>query len=89
MTKTIHRPRGRCPEMVKFLQDYVEGTLDSDVAARFERHLSTCPGCVAFLNTYRETVRIGRSLREEEVPPDLKERILATIPRREGKGLGK
>ena len=76
------RPRGRCPAMVNFLQDYVDGALPAADRAHFDRHLKDCPGCVAFLHTYRETVRIGRTLTEEGIPEGLKERILAAIPRR-------
>lgn len=81
------RPRGRCPEMVKFLQDYVDGTLPAADRARFERHIADCPGCVAFLHTYRETVRLGRGLAigDEEIPPDLRTRIIASMRRGGGR----
>lgn len=73
------RPRGRCPAMVRFLMDYVEGTLPSLARTHFDRHLSDCPGCRAFLSTYRATVRAGRDLRREEIPRDLRDRIVATL----------
>lgn len=76
------RPRGRCHQMVRFLQDYVDGTLPAADRVRFERHIADCPGCVAFLHTYRETVRLGRSLRsDDEIPADLRARILAATRR--------
>lgn len=75
-----HRGRGKCPEMIRFLDDYVDGNLPRDVAGRFERHLEDCPGCTAFLHTYaaaREAAR--RTLRPSEVPPALRDRVLAVL----------
>ena len=47
-----------CRELVDFLMDYEEGTLGAEKRAVFERHLDACPGCLNYLETYRETVRI-------------------------------
>ncbi len=49
-----------CEEVVTFLLDYVARELPPDQEREFERHLSICPSCVAYLRTYREAVRMGR-----------------------------
>jgi anti-sigma factor RsiW len=49
-----------CRDVADFLADYVSGALDEDVRARFERHLSLCPNCQAYLATYRATIALGR-----------------------------
>ncbi len=77
-----------CRELVDFLMDYEEGTLGAEERAVFERHLDACPGCLNYLETYRETVRMGRCLCDdpeapvpEDVPDELVRAILAARAR--------
>lgn len=62
-----------CKQVIEFLMDYLDDTLDQGIRAQFERHLGLCKDCVDFLITYRETIRIGRSscefCEDEEHPP--------------------
>jgi hypothetical protein len=43
--------------------------------AAFEAHLRGCSDCVAFLHTYRQTVRATRALRAEDVPEEMLTRV--------------
>jgi len=51
------------------------GELDPETVAAFEDHLRLCPDCVAFLNTYKKTVQVTRSLRYESIPAELERRV--------------
>jgi anti-sigma factor RsiW len=62
------RPYITCNELIDFLYLYVSGELPADRAAEFDRHLSVCPSCVNYLETYRETIALGRAAFED---PDL------------------
>jgi anti-sigma factor RsiW len=66
----------RCDECVELLVDYLEGELSSERARALEIHLDLCPSCVAFVNTYRGTVNIARSLQADDIPPELTQRLL-------------
>lgn len=71
-----------CREFVDFLADYVSGQLSPPQAAAFRKHLSRCPPCVAYTNTYLEAVRLGQAaLRSDEtpVPADLPEELVKSI----------
>lgn len=46
-----------CREATEFLSDYVAGELPAEPLALFERHISRCPSCKAFLEQYRNTIR--------------------------------
>ena len=37
-----------------------------------ERHLARCPRCVTQLNTYESTVSLLRSIRDDDLPPELR-----------------
>ena len=66
----------RCEECVELLVDYLEGELPPSRARALEIHLDLCPPCVSFVNTYRGTVNIARSLRADEIPPEVTQRLI-------------
>ena len=63
---------GGCSTIVAFLLDYIEGRLPAATRAELETHLAGCPSCVAHVRTYRTTVDLLRSLRDEDLPPELR-----------------
>jgi predicted anti-sigma-YlaC factor YlaD len=73
-----------CREFVDFLDDYLARSLAGEALASFEKHLSDCPPCVAYLQTYEQSIRMGRAALKgsdervpEAVPEDLVQAILA------------
>jgi anti-sigma factor RsiW len=60
-----------CVSGVELLMDYLEGVLSADVIAALEAHVSTCPRCVAFIASYRETPRILREATDASLPAAL------------------
>ena len=67
-----------CREFVDFLMEYLDGTLAASELQVFEGHIDDCPQCVTYLDTYRETVRLGRSVCDAEgpVPDDVPETVV-------------
>lgn len=41
--------------------DYFDNDLAPGRRAEFDRHLAVCPSCVRYMETYRESVRLGRA----------------------------
>lgn len=68
-----------CRDMASLLLDYVEGALDAAVREQLDVHLADCPGCLAFLNTYRHTIALSRDLRCEDIPPELRRKLRSFI----------
>jgi anti-sigma factor RsiW len=72
-----------CRELIDFLAAYLDGELAPEVRAAFDTHLSLCPDCVAYLASYRETIRLGKQACEPDgelpadVPGELVDAILA------------
>jgi anti-sigma factor RsiW len=62
----------RCTDLVGLLADFVEHHLPPTVHAELERHLTACPRCIAQLKTYQSTVSLLHSLREDDLPPELR-----------------
>jgi anti-sigma factor RsiW len=70
-----------CRDAVHFLLQYLEAELPAAQRESFEAHLRACPPCVRYLNSYRETIRLGKACSDEAEPiPDaLREAILAAL----------
>lgn len=68
-----------CEQATALLIDYVTGELDAPTILMLERHLERCVDCVAFLHTYKETIRTTRTLRYDDLPEALQERLLQTL----------
>ncbi len=57
-----------CREVADFLGHYLDGDLPKAQRRAFDRHLFWCRACVAYVESYRATVRLARSLgRQGEV----------------------
>jgi anti-sigma factor RsiW len=71
----------RCTDLVSLLADFVERNLPFEVHAQLERHLAKCPRCVAQLKTYQTTVSLLRSIRDEDLPSELRCTLKAFVDR--------
>jgi anti-sigma factor RsiW len=78
-----------CREIAEFLMAYEDGELTDAMHREFDAHLAVCPDCVAYLESYRATVALGkRAFADEdapaadEVPEELVEAVLAARRRR-------
>jgi anti-sigma factor RsiW len=70
-----------CTDIVSLLADFVEHHLPPEVHAELERHLAACPRCIAQLKTYQSTVSLLRSIREEDLPAELRCTLKAFVDR--------
>ena len=71
----------RCNDLVGLLADFVENQLPPEIHARLEQHLAACPRCVMQLKTYQSTVSLLRTIRDDELPADLRCTLKAFLDR--------
>lgn len=65
------KARLACVDGVETLMDYLEGTLSPAHREAIETHVSGCPRCIAFVESYRQTPRILRAATAAALPEDL------------------
>lgn len=76
-----------CREFVEFLIDYVDGDLPEAQRSVFDRHTSECRPCQVYLETYRETIELGKTVcavcddPEGPVPDEVPEELVQAILR--------
>jgi len=71
-----------CREFVEFLMAYLDGALAVPQQETFESHMVECPSCETFLETYRETIQLGKLCAcdpEGPLPAAVPEALVAAI----------
>jgi anti-sigma factor RsiW len=68
-----------CQEVVELVTDYLERELPAHAASLFEQHLNFCEGCVVYVEQMRATVETVGRLREEDVPQEAKDKLMAAF----------
>jgi predicted anti-sigma-YlaC factor YlaD len=68
-----------CREVVELVTDYLEGALPSEQVELFEQHLNSCDGCDAYVDQMRTTIATVGQIREEDMPADTRDRLLAAF----------
>jgi anti-sigma factor RsiW len=74
-----------CREFTEFLHEYLFGKLSADEREEFEKHLAECPWCVAYLDSYKQTIQLEQAAfaASENAPPpaDAPEELIQAILR--------
>jgi anti-sigma factor RsiW len=68
-----------CQDLVELVTDYLEDVLSPDDRRRFEEHLEICEGCDAYVEQMRETVRLTGRLTDEQIPAEMRDRLLTAF----------
>jgi anti-sigma factor RsiW len=72
-----------CRDIIEFLMEFADGTVSAEERTLFEAHLAICPPCVAYLESYRVTIRLAQGAlgdsddAETPVPEELVSAVLA------------
>lgn len=71
-----------CAEFVELVTEFMDGGLDPAAQARMVDHLAGCDGCERYLDQVRQTVRATGTLTGDQLPAEVRDRLLAAF--REG-----
>jgi anti-sigma factor RsiW len=76
---TEHGEHITCQDVVELVTDYLDEVLPVDETSLFEQHLNFCDGCVWYVDQLRLTVATAAEVREEDLPPETRRRLLAAF----------
>ena len=71
-----------CRQMTDLVLGYLTGKLSPSVKREFEQHLAVCPDCMNFLNTYKKTVAVTKSVQQSDLPARVRDNILSFLRKR-------
>ena len=72
----------KCEELLKMLNDYVDGEIDVAVCKEFEKHLAGCNPCQIVVDTVRKTITLYRGKDVYELPADFRQRLYKALRRK-------
>jgi anti-sigma factor RsiW len=65
----------KCEELLKAMNDYVEGEIDPAVCQEFEQHLAGCNPCQIVIDNIRQTIALYRSGQPYPMPPEFHQQL--------------
>ena len=68
-----------CQRATALLVEYVNASLAPDTWHAFQGHLRDCADCLAYLRTYRATIRALGTVHYEDMPAALQDRLLSFL----------
>jgi anti-sigma factor RsiW len=68
-----------CREVLELLTEYLEGALAPAVEMAVSTHLDGCEGCRRYLEQFNASIDATSELREDTVPADVRESLLAAF----------
>ena len=71
-----------CKDFLSELSDYLDETIDADMRAKLERHITECPNCWVIADTTRRTIRIYRGMEPHPVPADVESRLMQALEKK-------
>ncbi len=68
-----------CDELVELVTADLDGARDPETRSRVDMHLLECDGCENYLQQFRETVRTVGRIRDDELDPGFRQRLMHTF----------
>ena len=72
----------KCEELLKLLNEYVDGTVDPALCAEFEQHMAGCNPCQVVVDNIRKTITLYKNGQLCKMPPDCSDRLHAVLRKR-------
>jgi len=71
-----------CKDFLKELSDYLDESLDAEVRAKLEEHITECPNCWVIADTTRKTIQIYKGMEPFPIPTDVESRLMKALERK-------
>jgi hypothetical protein len=68
-----------CKEFLKELSDYLDESLDRELRAKLEQHITECPNCWVVADTTRKTIQIYKGMDLYPIPPEVESRLMRAL----------
>ena len=65
----------KCQELLKVLNEYVDGDIDPAICRELEKHLAGCNPCRVVIDNIRKTISLYKDDKIYELPADFRNRL--------------
>lgn len=77
-----------CKDFLHELSDYLDESVDAEVRAKIEEHISECPNCWVIADTTKRTIRIYKGMDPYPIPVDVESRLMKALKKKIAAGRG-
>ncbi len=71
-----------CKDFMRELSDYLDESVDTEIRAKIEKHISECPNCWVIADTTRKTIRIYKGMDPQPLPEDVESRLMSALEKK-------
>jgi anti-sigma factor RsiW len=71
-----------CKDFLRELSDYLDESLDADLRAKIEKHITECPNCWVIADTTRKTIQIYKGTEPHPIPGDVQDRLMRALEKK-------
>jgi anti-sigma factor RsiW len=71
-----------CKDFLKELSDYLDESLDAELRAKLEHHITECPNCWVIADTTRKTIQFYKGMDPYPIPSDVESRLMKALERK-------
>jgi len=71
-----------CKDFLRELSDYLDESLDMEVRAKIEKHITECPNCWVIADTTRKTIQIYKGTEPHPIPGDVQDRLMRALEKK-------
>jgi len=69
----------KCEDLLRALNDYVDGTVDPAVCERFEAHLAGCNPCKVVVDNIRQTITLYKGGEPYPLPDEFRAELRRSL----------
>ena len=71
-----------CKDFLGELSDYLDETIDAELRAKLENHITECPNCWVIADTTRKTIQIYKGMEPYPIPADVESRLMKALEKK-------
>jgi hypothetical protein len=71
-----------CKDFLSELSEFLDETVDQEVRAKLEQHITECPNCWVIADTTKKTIQIFKGMEPYPIPLDVQTRLMAALEKK-------
>ena len=71
-----------CKDFLNELSDYLDESVDAEIRAKLEQHITECPNCWVIADTTKKTIRIFKGMDLHPIPADVESRLMNALEKK-------
>jgi len=71
-----------CKDFLNELSDYLDESIDAELRAKLEKHITECPNCWVIADTTRKTIKVYKGMEAVPIPADVENRLMRALEKK-------